>query len=266
MLIFAIDDEPAMLEDLHEAIAEAAPDAEIMDFMRAGAALSVITEEGKRPDIVFADIEMPGMNGLNLAVQIKNRTPETKIVFVTGFSQYALEAWQRRVNGYLMKPVDAAMIREELESLSLPPRAAEPDRLLVRCFGNFDVFWHGEPLIFRRTQAKELLAYLVDREGAACTGGEIIAALWGDGETIKNPKPYLRLLAHELRATLAAVGMEDVLIREHQQWAVRRERLDCDYYRMREGDPDAVNAYHGEYMSQYSWAELTAGRLHFQRG
>lgn len=44
------------------------------------------------------------------------------------------------------------------------------------------------------------------------------------------------------------------------------DRLDCDYYHMLEGDMDAINAYHGEYMVQYSWAELTAGQLAWKHG
>ena len=39
------------------------------------------------------------------------------------------------------------------------------------------------------------------------------------------------------------------------------ERVDCDLYRFLEGDGEAVSAYYGEYMSQYSWAEMTVGRL-----
>ena len=46
--------------------------------------------------------------------------------------------------------------------------------------------------------------------------------------------------------------------------AVRRDRVDCDYWRMLEGDPGALNAYRGEYMMEYSWAELTAARLYFR--
>ena len=42
------------------------------------------------------------------------------------------------------------------------------------------------------------------------------------------------------------------------------ERIDCDYYRMLAGDMDAVNRFRGEYMAQYSWAELTKGELYFR--
>jgi len=263
MLIFAIDDEKAMLEDLHDAIVQAEPDAEVLDFTRASDALALISNGKERPDIVFSDIQLPGMDGLSLAVRIKKELPDVKLVFVTGYEQYAVEAYRRRVNGYLMKPVDAAMIREELDALGLPPKPDGPDKLRVRCFGYFDVFWHDEPLIFTRTQTRELFAYLIDREGAACTGGEIISALWEDSDAVKNPKAYLRVLTQDLRSTLASIGMEDVLIRAHGQWAVRTEMIDCDYYRMKKGDPGAINAYHNEYMKQYSWAEFTLAMLQF---
>ena len=264
MLIFAIDDEPAMLAELHDAVAQAAPEAVIQDFSRAGEALHAVTDKGLRPDVVFSDIEMPGMDGLHLAVQIKSAVPEARIVFVTGFSQYALEAYRRHVNGYLMKPVDAEMVRGELDHLWAPARPAENGKLRIRCFGSFDVFVGDEPVIFQRTKTKELLAYLVDRDGAACTSGEIITALWEDPDEIKDPKPYLRMLTHDLRKTLAAAGVPDVLIRDHNQWALRKDLLDCDYYRMLDGDTSAENSFRGEYMEQYSWAEPTKGRLAFE--
>ena len=96
------------------------------------------------------------------------------------------------------------------------------------------------------------------------TAEQIAAALWEGECDMQDAKHRIRNLISDLRKTLRGVGMEDVLIREHNQWAVRTELLDCDYYRMLDGDTDAVNAYRGEYMSQYSWAELTSGRMDFK--
>ena len=135
MLIFAIDDEPKMLRFLHNAIAEAEPKAEIQDFLLGAEAVSRVTEQGVRPDVVFADIQMPGMTGMDLALRLKQLAPETKIIFVTGYDEYALDAFKLHVNGYVMKPVDARAVREELDALGLPLRPAEPDKLRVRCFG-----------------------------------------------------------------------------------------------------------------------------------
>ena len=91
MLIYAIDDEINMLYLLHEAIAEAAPGAQIVDFRSGTAALSQMRQTGAQPDAVFSDIRMPGLSGLELAVKLKGQSPETKLIFVTGYD-YALDA------------------------------------------------------------------------------------------------------------------------------------------------------------------------------
>ena len=116
MLFFAIDDEPRMLRLLHKAIAEAEPDAEIMDFTEGDELLAALA--GRTPDVVFSDVELQGMTGLELAVQIKNAAPETKIIFVTGYPQYASDAYRLHVNGYIIKPPEAERIREELSQLA----------------------------------------------------------------------------------------------------------------------------------------------------
>ena len=264
MRIFAIDDESDALETLNEAIASAAPGAEILTFTRGQAALDVLTKQGIPPDLVFSDIRMPGMNGLELATAIKKAAPDARIVFVTAYPQYALEAWQRRVHGYLMKPVTAEDIRNTLDNLHMLPAPAPTGKLRVRCFGHFEVFWHDQPVIFMREQSKELFAFLIDREGAACTAEEIAAALWENESDMKAAGERIRKVISDLKKTFQEIGMEDVLIRQRRQAAVRRDLIDCDYYRMLEGDMTAVNAYCGEYMSDYSWAELTAGRIQFQ--
>ena len=226
MIIFAIDDETAILSELHHSIEEARPEAEIHDFRFAGEALKAITESGIIPDIVFSDIELPGMNGLELAVRIKQTAPMTKIVFVTGYSQYAVEAYQQHINGY----------------------------------GYFEIFWNGKPVSFGRKQTKELLAFLIDRN-SICTSEEISDALWEGDTDIRACKTRLRSLLHDLKQTLAAIGVSNLVIRRRDTIGIDATCLDCDYYRFLRGDIQAINAFHGEYMKQYSWAESTLGNI-----
>ena len=262
MRIFAIDDEPKMLRMLQDAIREAEPEAELYAFSGAKEVTEALQDPAKLPDVVFSDIELPGMNGLTLAVRIKKAAPNTRIIFVTGYEQYALEAYRLHANGYVMKPVDAAAIREELDQLPQVPKHI-PQTLYVQCFGPFDVFWQGQTLLFQRRRTKELLAFLVDRKGAACTVEEIVTALWEDETDLGKAKHQVRNLVNDLRTTLKTIGQEDLLIRKSGVLAIRPERIDCDYYRMLSGDPGGLNAYHGEYMTQYSWAEMTSGKLWF---
>ena len=262
MMIFAIDDEPKALRVLCRCVEAAAPGAGLRAFDSAFAALDAIRFGGLFPDIVFSDIEMPGLSGLEFAVALKKASPDTRVVFVTAFSQYALDAFQVRAQGYIMKPLTTALVRRELDELPAEPKPA-PNRLRVQCFGYFEVFWRGEPLRFARRRTKEFLAYLVDRRGAFCAMEDVISALWGDVDDMKNAKHRVRNYISDLRETLKEIKMEDVLIRRTNNIAIRTELLDCDYYRMLEGDMAAVNAFRGEYMTNYSWAELTAGNLYF---
>ena len=140
---------------------------------------------------------------------------------------------------------------------------AASHKLSVRCFGSFEVFWQGEPLLFRRKRTKELFAFLIDRECASCTAEEIAAALWEDSEDIQRSKSMIRNSIHDLKVTLRSIGMEDVLIRKRELIALRRGMIDCDYYRLLDGDTATAEQFSGRYMIQYSWAESTLGRIWF---
>ena len=262
MLIFAIDDEPTALAVLHNAIVEAVPEANIMDFSLGTDALEAIQKQGLHPDVMFSDIRMPRLDGLALAARIRSASPATKVVFVTAYSDYAFHAIQVRVSGYVMKPVDAEAILEEITNIAVV-RTAVPNGLWVRCFGDFEVFWNRRPLMFDRRQTKELFAFLIDREGRVCMSEEIIDRLW-EGETnMAMAKDRLRHLVGDLRKTLSSIGMEDILVRRSGRLAILRDKVDCDFYRMVDGDMEMVNTFTGEYMAQYSWAEITTGRLTF---
>ena len=264
MLIFAIDDEPVLLETLRDAIAQAEPRASIRAFPLGKAALCAMEEEGVRPDVIFTDIRMPGLSGLELAIRLKTVSPNSRVVFVTGYEEYAMQAFRLHASGYLLKPVDAEQVREELDVLRRPLEVLQPDKLQVRCFGYFEVFWKGIPLRFGRLQAKELFAYLISREGDACTMEQISTALWENENDLAATGVRIRTLLNDLRATLRSINMENVIVRRRGWIAVDRKEIDCDFYRLLDGDVTALNSFNGLFMQQYSWAELTAGNLEFR--
>lgn len=212
-------------------------------------------------DVAFLDVEMPQMTGLELAKRMKEVRPNVNIVFVTAYEEYAFEAHKLYASGYLLKPVKEEDVRAALENLRHPVEPAKSSRLQVRCFGNFDVFVDEQPLKFKRTKSKEMLAYLVDRRGSRCTIGELVSVLWDDDAHSPSRRTQVRNLISDLRSALKDAGAEDILVRGRDEIAIVPESIDCDYYRFLDGDPAAVNLYRGEYMSQYSWAEMTAGTL-----
>lgn len=259
MNVIAVDDEKHALEDLADAIEQAIPDARLYCFRKISDAIEFA---GKMHcDIAFLDIEMRGMNGLQLAKCLKDIYGDTNIVFVTSYTEYAVEAYRLYPSGYLLKPVTAEDVKRELQNLRYPVKKEEERKLKIRCFGNFEAYYENELLHFRRSKTMELLAYLVDRQGSPCTMGELIGVLWEDRVVSPSLESNLRNLIHDLRTTLSALKMGDVVVKARNVISLRTELVDCDYYDFLKGIPGAVNLYQGEYMAQYSWAEMTTAAL-----
>ncbi|MBQ8698948.1 MAG: response regulator [Schwartzia sp.] len=255
MNIVIVDDEPTALDHLEAVLASVAPDAKVTRADRAEAALRVCRE--KKIDVAFLDIVMPGMDGLSLAKALKEIRERTNIVFVTNHHQYAIEALRLFVSGYILKPAPEDEVREVLEHLRYPV-----DRrcrgLFVRCFGNFEVFYDGSPLHFGRRKAKELFAYLLDRQGTPATTEEICAVLWGDSDYAEEKrKNYMHHLVRELRHTLEAAGCAQVLCHSYNAYSLDMRQLNCDF----DIPPMAGDFLRGEYMEPYEWAESKRGMM-----
>ena len=264
MKILMADDEPSALAVLGRAVLEAVPDAETRSFLVAAEALEEIRGRGFRPDVAFIDIRMPGVSGLEMAKDIRELSPRTNIIFVTAFSDYAMDALELHPSGYIMKPATREKICVELQNLRFPQEEGKRHRIRVQCFGNFEAFAGDRPLRFEFSHSKEILAYLVDRQGASVNTGELCSVLWDDDSNSR--KSQLRKYISDLNHTLESAGGGDVFIKSRNSFAVSTAAIDCDYYRFLRGEVPAVNTYNGEYMAQYSWAEMTLGSLENRRG
>ena len=253
MIAIAVDDEALMLGALAKAISASPDITSVTKFSDCDAAIDHI--KTNPVDIAFLDINMRGMGGLVLAEKIISHRPDCKIVFCTGYEEYAIPAFKLHASGYLLKPISAKDVQVEIDNIKGIRQREKP--LEVKCFGNFEVYVNGEKLTFKRSKTKELLAYLVDRNGAGVTVAEIGVALWEDDEEQKNHN-YIHQLFYDLRQTLAAAGVGEIFIRNNYPYSINPEKMDCDYYTyLKTGKPD----FHGEYMTQYSWAEKTCGLL-----
>lgn len=260
MRVLAVDDKAMPRKALVQAIEEADPSAEVVACASGAEALALSDADGF--DVAFLDVDMPGMNGIQLARELKRLNPRVNVVFATGFGDYMADAFALHSSGYLRKPITAEAVAEELGNLRFPPEAAARHGLAIHCFGTFEAFADGEPLRFERAKSKELLAYLVDRRGALASLREIEATLWEDSTAGAGVSPsYVRVLVNDLRRALEGCGYGDALVRRRGSVGVNVTRLTCDYYSYLEGDPLALNAWHGEYMEQYSWAEPTKAAL-----
>ena len=258
MKAIAVDDEICMLETLQEAVSASSDIQTVAAFSSCSAALAYASENPV--DMAFLDINMRGIGGLGLAEKLLELQPRCKIVFCTGYQEYAVSAFQLHVSGYLMKPITAEAVQKEIYHIK-GVKATEK-LLSINCFGNFEVLHNGEILPFKRKKAKELLAVLVDRNGAGMTAKQICAILFPDDTDDTKNAAYLRQLVLDLKNTLKSIHAEDVLRHDTPYYRINTNLIRCDYLSFLEtGKPD----FHGEYMTQYSWAEATCAMLQFRK-
>ena len=257
MKAIAVDDEFYMLETLQEAV-EASSDIEtVKAFSSCSAALAYAAENPI--DVAFLDINMRGIGGLGLSEKLMELHPRCKIIFCTGYEEYAVSAFQLHVSGYLMKPITKEAVQKEIDHIK-GVKATEK-LLTIQCFGNFEVFYNGEILPFKRKKAKEFLAVLIDRNGAGMTAKQICAILFPDDTDDNKNAAYLRQLVLDLKNALKVVHAEEVLQHETPYYRIDTNLVRCDYLSFLEtGKPQ----FHGEYMTQYSWAEATCAMLQFK--
>ncbi len=257
MKFMMVDDEELALRDLEQMLRTESPEAELYGFTNPFEALAFA--EKNELAVAFLDIELGTINGISMARKLKSMQPGIHIIFVTSYEQYALEAFSIHATGYLLKPVDPETIRRELTFLYAEHKLQK--RIQVRTFGGFDVYVDGNPLSFRRTKSKELLAYLIDRRGSSVTLRDAANILFEDGQYDLSRRKYMQTIYAEMRSTLEDAGAGNMLEKQHNSYAVNVNAFDCDSYRFLNGDPIAINNYRKDYMICYSWAEYSMGEL-----
>lgn len=254
MKIIASDACNTELDRLTDLLSKALPTAEIYAFSGAENAISRMADSPC--EVAFITLGAKGDDGLELAKELKKINSNVNIIFVSEFTEYMKEAFEMHASGYITAPLTVEKIKKELEDLRHPP--ALQKRLKASTFGNFEVSVNGEPLIFKYHKSKELFAYLVDRRGATCSTGELTSILFEDSG---EHKAYYHRLRQDLIGTLRAYGCEDVILQQRGVLGVCTDKIECDYYDYLSGKSELSALYHGEYMAQYSFAEITNAEL-----
>lgn len=208
----------------------------------------------------FLDMEMASMHGLQLARELHAINENINVVFVTAFSNFALEAFAADAVGYILKPYTREEVRKELRKVARYNPLAE-QLVSITTIPFFAVHIDGVELRIPNSKCKEMLAFFVDRGGVAASAGDIIACLWPDRPKDESTGTLLRVTYNRLLHLLEEAGIGYILeSRNRQRWLVK-ERVDCDLYRILAGDMNAGKGYAGEYLREYSWAECTNARL-----
>ncbi|MBP1990955.1 response regulator [Paenibacillus eucommiae] len=242
-----------------------------------------------RPDAVFLDIHMPGIDGLKMAVQIQENCPAIQIVFVTAFDQYAVQAFDLNALDYVMKPLHMDRLGRAVQRLQDRVRgdvnvtvSSSPQSVLIRCLKTLQFEMPGqksERLKWRTSKAQELFVYLLHHRGRVIARDELLELLWPDFEE-RRAAAQLYTTIYQIRQSLQRNEVGSVTINsgsltdgysldtstvriDTEEWEHQLKQLDSPEQHTIDKHESLFNQYTGDYLSDYDylWAEHERERL-----
>lgn len=258
MKVMMVDDEARALNLMRFMLSDM-DDVELAaEFQNCNEALEYLrSPDTVKIDILFLDIEMPGIDGVSMAEELKKLSKPPRIVFVTGYEKHAYAAWKAEAVDFLLKPYEKEDIRHAIDRCKSFRRTGDISKIEIKCFPSFDLFVNDVPVKFRNKKAKELLAYLVHCQGKWVITGDIVYDVFG-GQDEEQAKKYYNVVAYRLRRTLAEEGIGSILQIDYGKCRIDTDNIVCDYYRYLRGESELFT---GSYMQQYSWAEPAAATM-----
>lgn len=275
MNLWLIDDEQPCLDELAWQLSKY-PDLKLAG-METSPLKALETIAHDPPDAVFLDIDMPKLDGLELALRIQERCPRVIVIFVTAHAQYALEAYKAHPLDFLLKPVKQSRLEECVIHLRrqydlLHRKQSENPTASIHCFGTFEVICETG-IKWGTRRVRELLLYLIGQNGVPVSRAELLNALF-DGRNDKNTTHNLHMTIYRLKSLLAVLDPRCELIRLTEENTLAIAPGICDYTDfMRFARENAVitdenakkaaqalSLYRGEYLSGegYDWASESA--------
>lgn len=223
-----VDDEPAAANKLGDLLKGSGKFSAVDIFTNPLKALEQVTKTAY--DAAFLDIEMPGIDGLTLAHRIMDIRRGMKIIFVTAYNQYAVEAFELEALDYLLKPVTKERLSVALQRLPELRGSREEARLLlnVYCFGKFRVEGtDGTVMRWRTGKTEELFAYLIECNGSWVAKEKLIEDIWHDyrGDQVAA---YFNTCLYNLRRSLSAAGHDRLVMKENHMCRVDMDRVRTD--------------------------------------
>ena len=259
MTIFAVYEDSDSLKKLTGFLSKSKPDEEILSFDSSLKALA--SARKKEVDTAFISAEMSELNGIDLGRYLKDLYPMINLVFISETPDMGYEAMAMHASGYIIAPATKKNIEKELDDLRYPALQKNHKRLFAQTFGNFELFVDGEPIAFKYSRTKEIVAILINNGGAQTTNGEIIADLWEDDGDPEKKSSYLSNLRQDLQNTFNRLKLNGIIIKQRGSMAIAKDKIECDLYEWLEKKKDSKYQYLGDYMNQYSWPEARHAQL-----
>lgn len=253
MRAIIVDDEPIMIRSFKR-LTQQISNLEIMEsFYYPDEALEYV--EHHPIDVAFLDVEMPIMNGIELAKKLRSVQSNLMVVFITAYDTYVHESNALQADYYIVKPYTKETIEFVVKRLAkLAGESEKKKPLYIKCFGRFTLLKDGKPVSLVG-KAKEILAYLVTKRGHEVSNEEIYRVLWEDRYCDNvHMKVYFNAV-RRLQDNLEKEGLSELFISTARGKMINTDLFDCDYYAWKDGKSGKEEQFNGEFLSEYSWGE-----------
>lgn len=257
MRIIYVDDEKPAIDNFRLTV-ENFQEIEKLDTFQSGEeALEFV--KTNLVDVAFLDMEMPGIHGIELARKLKARACEIRIIFVTAYGQFALDAFSVDAVGYVLKPYSSSDIHKELAKCTYRPLPSH--RVVIETMPTLNITVDGAPICLSQGKSREMLAFLIDCGQRGFTVGECIAHLWPERTNDSGTLSLCRMTWKRLTQVMERTGVGDLIYTVGNRRYLKTESVSCDLYRILAGDKQALIKYNSEYLSEYEWSDERNAQL-----
>lgn len=287
MRVILVDDEILPIQRLKKLLinCEIQPIEIVGEFTNPLEVLENINE--LKPDIIFADIEMPVLNGLELAEKIQEIQPDVEVVFITGYDRYAIDAFNVHAIDYMLKPVRKERLHKtmtRLQSIYSNKLITKNNSTLLQLFGGLKVVLADgqvQAMKWRTAKAKEVFAYMVSNHEKTILRDALLEMFW-EGVDVNKAVNHLYTTISTIRQTLKKYNLYDISISsplfdsgyqlqlgnvlvDVHEWRKQLKALPALSNATYEKHEEAVNAYKEHFLNDcdYIWAE--SEREHLKR-
>ena len=186
-------------------------------------------------EVIFLEIKLDELNGLEVADIIKTDRPHVSVIFITSYRDFAIQAYEVGGLDYLLKPISLArlektVLRIEHEfSMQQLTQQASNTVLNVQCFDQFAVYSNNSLVSFKTEKTKELFSYFILHPNMPIHRDYLIEILWPNLDYVRA-KSNLHTALSYLRKTLTNIGYSNCIIFSNKYYIFEKPNIMCDLY------------------------------------